>query len=120
MKKFLYAVAAMAVVLAVTLPARAQGDKKAEKPTKHAFTGEITKIDGTSVSVKNNKAEEKVFAADKAKIHTKGKDASELTDLKVGDKVTVSYTEEDGKNVAHRIAPPDAPKKKDKKADATP
>jgi hypothetical protein len=80
--------------------------------------GEITKVEGTSVSVKNAKAEEKVFAADKAKVHTKGKDASELSDLKVGDKVTVNYTEEAGKNVAHRIAPPDAPKKKDKEKKA--
>src|SRR5712664_2850026 len=113
MKKFLYAVAAMAVVLAVALPARAEGEKKAEKPKKHDFTGEVTKVEGTSVSVKNAKGEEKVFAADKAKVHAKGKDAAELSDVKVGDKVTVSYSEEDGKNVAHRIAPPDAPKKKE-------
>jgi Cu/Ag efflux protein CusF len=122
MKKFLYTVAAIAVVMAVTLPVRAQDAAKPEKPKKHEFTGEITKIDVATkaVTAKNAKDEEKIFTADKAKIHTKGKEASELSDLKVGDKVTVSYTEEGGKNVAHRIAPPDASKKKDTKPATTP
>jgi Cu/Ag efflux protein CusF len=120
MKKFLLATAAIAVALAVALPARAEGEKKAEKPKKQQYTGEVTKVDaaGKSITVKKGEGDEKTFGvADKAKVATKDKEAAELSDLKVGDKVTVHYTEEGGKDVAHKIGPPDSAKKKEKKAE---
>jgi len=120
MKKFLMATAALALALAVALPARAEGEKKekpAAKAAKHEFTGEITKIEGTTVTVKKKEGEEKTFtAAEKLKVVVPGKEAGEITDLKVGDKVTVT-SGEDGK--AHRIVHADAkPKKKEKPAAA--
>lgn len=120
MKKFLLTAAALTIVLAVALPVRAQDAAKPEKPKKHDFTGEIAKIDGTSVTVKK-KDEEKTFTTGaKLKVAVPGKEAGELSDLKVGDKVTVSFTEEDGKNVAHKITHADAKPKKEKKAEAAP
>ena len=59
MKKFLLATAAVMVALAVAIPARAQDEKKAEKPKKHDFSGEITKIEAGSVTVKNKAGEDK-------------------------------------------------------------
>jgi Cu/Ag efflux protein CusF len=118
MKKSLLSIVALAVALAVALPVRAEDQAKPEKPKQHQFTGEITKVDaaGKSVTLKNSKGEEKTFTlADKAKISTKEKEAAELSDLKVGDKVTAHYTEQDGKNLASKINPP-APKKTDKPA----
>ena|SRR5437870_799338 len=123
MKKFLLATAVIAVALAVALPARAADEKKAEKPEtpkKRQYTGEVTKVDaaGKSITVKKGEGDEKTFGvADKAKVATKDKEAAELSDLKVGDKVTVHYTEEGGKDVAHKIGPPDSAKKKEKKAE---
>ena len=120
MKKFLLATAVIAVALAVALPARAADEKKAEKPKKQQYTGEVTKVDaaGKSITVKKGEGDEKTFSvADKAKVATKDKEAAELSDLKVGDKVTVHYTEEGGKDVAHKIGPPDSAKKKEKKAE---
>ena len=116
MKKFLLATAAVMVALAVAIPARAQDEKKAEKPKKHDFSGEITKIEAGSVTVKNKAGEDKVFSAgEKTKVHVPGKDAGELSDLKVGDKVTVAYSEDGAKNVAHKITHADAKPKKEKK-----
>jgi Cu/Ag efflux protein CusF len=116
MKKVLMATAALAVALAVALPARAEGEKaekKAEKPKQ--YTGEITNIEGGSVTVKK-KDEEKTFTTgEKFKVVVPGKDAGELSDLKVGDKVTVHYREQDGKNVASRIVHSEAKPKKEKK-----
>ena len=38
-----------------------------------------------------------------------------ISDLKVGDKVTVSYTEEGGKTIAHKITHAEVKKKTEKK-----
>src|SRR5437870_13898274 len=113
MKKFLLATAVIAVALAVALPARAADEKKAEKPEtpkKQQYTGDVTKVDavGKSITVKKGEGDEKTFSvADKAKVVTKDKEAAELSDLKVGDKVTVHYTSEGGKDVANHMATAD-------------
>jgi hypothetical protein len=118
MKKALLSVVAIAVALAFALPARAQETAKPEKPKKHDFTGEITKIDASSITVKK-KEEEKTFTVGaKIKVVVPGKEAGEMKDLKVGDKVTVSSTEEDGKAVASKITHADAKPKKAKKTEA--
>jgi Cu/Ag efflux protein CusF len=117
MRKVLFAATALALALAVAVPVRAEEEGKAEKPKARQFTGEITKIEGSSVSVKK-KDEEKTFtASDKVKVVVPGKEAGELSDLKVGDKVTVHFVEEDGKDVAKRIVHADAKPKKEKKTD---
>jgi hypothetical protein len=41
-----------------------------------------------------------------------------MTDIKVGEKVTCHYTEENGKLICHKCAPPESSKKKDAKGDA--
>ncbi|HUK81415.1 MAG TPA: hypothetical protein VLZ12_02170 [Verrucomicrobiae bacterium] len=113
MKKLLLPIVAVAIALAFALPLRAEDEAK---PKKHQFTGEITKVDAAakSVSVKNSKGEEKSFTlTDKAKLSTKDKETAELSDLKVGDKVTVHYTEENGKDMANKIGPPAERKKKE-------
>ena len=118
MKRVLLSALAVVVALAFAVPSRAQDAAKPEKPKRHEFTGEIAKIDGTSVTIKK-KDEEKTFTVSaKLKVAVPGKEAGELSDLKVGDKVTVSFTEDAGKNVAHKITHADAKPKKEKKADA--
>lgn len=113
MRKFLLAASALAVALAVAFPAHAEGEKKARQ-----YTGEITKIEGSSVTVKK-KDEEKIFtASEKFKVVVPGKDAGEMSDLKVGDKVTVHYKEDGDKNVASKIVHSDAKPKKEKKEKA--
>jgi Cu/Ag efflux protein CusF len=117
MRKFLLTTAVIAVALAVVLPARAEGEKKVEKPKQ--YTGEITKVDATSVTVKKKEGDEKTFSvAEKAKVAVPGKEAGEISDLKVGDKVTVFFKEEAGKEVAHKIVHADAKPKKEKKEEA--
>jgi hypothetical protein len=118
MKKVLLSAVAVAVALAFALPARAQEAAKPEKPKKHDYTGEITKVDATSITVKK-KEEEKTFTVGaKIKVVVPGKEAGEMTDLKIGDKVTVSFIEEEGKNVAQKITHADAKPKKAKKTEA--
>lgn len=115
MKKFLLSTVAMAVVLAVALPVRAEDAAKTEKPKKREYTGLITKIEGTSVTVKKMEEEKTFSASDKLKVVVPGKEAGELGDLKVDDKVTVTYTDVDGKLVAHKFVHADTKPKKEKK-----
>lgn len=117
MKKVLLSAVIVAVALAFAMPVRAEDAAKPEKPKKHEYTGKITKIDGTSVTVKK-KEEEKTFSAgEKLKVIVPGKEAGELSDLKVGDKVTVTFLEEGGKNVASQFQHADTKPKKEKKAE---
>jgi Cu/Ag efflux protein CusF len=87
----------------------------APKPKPRSYTGDVTAIDAKAgtIIVKKEGAESKTFKiGEKTRYATadKAKDAA-LTDIKVGDKVTVSYTEEDGVLTAHRIGPPKSTKK---------
>jgi len=80
------------------------------KPTRHQYTGEVVSVDAKAgtVIVKKGDADSKTFKiVDKTKYSTadKPKDAA-VTDIKVGDKVTVHYTEEDGVLMAHSIGVP--------------
>jgi hypothetical protein len=84
------------------------------KPKRHQFTGLITTIDSKAgtVIVKKEGAESKTFKiGEKTRYATLDKKDAAVTDIKVGDKVTVWYTEEDGVLTAHRIAPPASAKK---------
>ncbi|HVM60602.1 MAG TPA: DUF5666 domain-containing protein [Verrucomicrobiae bacterium] len=82
-------------------------------PKRHQYTGEVSAIDAKAGTVIVKKGEDsKTFKiGDKTKYATADKKDAALADIKVGDKVTVMYTEEDGVLTAHRIAPPKAPKK---------
>jgi Cu/Ag efflux protein CusF len=91
-------------------PAPAPATTPAPKPTRHQYTGEVASIDaaGGTVIVKKGASDSKTFKiVDKTKYSTadKPKDAA-LTDFKVGDKVTVHYTEENGVLTAHHIGVP--------------
>jgi Cu/Ag efflux protein CusF len=107
-----------ALALSFTGPVQAQGTSSnapapttapAPKPKPHAYTGDITAIDAKAgtVIVKKGEADSKTFKiGDKTKYSTADKKDAALTDIKVGDKVTVHYTDEDGVLTAHHIGPP--------------
>jgi Cu/Ag efflux protein CusF len=102
----------IAVALAFTLPVQAQESTAPAKPKPHHLTGAIESIDvkANTVTVKQTvkqKEESKTFkVSDQTKYSTAEKKTAALSDLKVGDKVTVSYTEESGALIAQKIAPP--------------
>lgn len=75
-------------------------------------TGEVTAIDAAAktLTVKGKAGEVALTADDKTTVKI-GKEKKALTDVKVGDKVTVKYTEMDGKNVAKSIIVKAAPAK---------
>lgn len=113
------AVSLAAVALAFAVPARAEEKApKAEKPKAHDFTGTIESTDAAAgtVTVKNRKDETKTFTCDAAcKYRTNDKKDAAMSDFKVGDKVRISYTEEDGKMVCHRMEQPKPKKDTEKK-----
>ena len=79
------------------------------KPQRHQFTGEVASIDAKAGTVIVKKgAESKTFKiSDKTRYNTVDKTkGATLADIKVGDKVLVRYTEEDGVLTAHSIGVP--------------
>jgi Cu/Ag efflux protein CusF len=74
--------------------------------TSATFTGTLTAIDLTERTVKAKAVlgSEKFHLADGCAIVLNGKTDAELRDLKPGDKLTFSYEEVNGINVANRIA----------------
>jgi Cu/Ag efflux protein CusF len=102
-----------ALALSFTEPVRAQDTSTNAPPPKmkrHQFTGEVTAIDAKAgtVIVKKAGADSKTFKiGEKTKYSTADKKDAALADIKVGDKVTVSYTEDEGGVLtAHKIGPP--------------
>ena len=115
-KHWLRAVTALsiaAVALAFAVPVRGQEAAKPEKPKKQQFTGTIESVDAKAGTVIVKKGQEgKTFkVGEKTKYSTSDKKEATIADLKVGDKVLVSYTEEGGALMARKIGPPAAPKK---------
>ncbi len=112
-----------ALALSFAGPVKAQGTStttnapapapKPEKAKRQAFTGLIESIDAKAGAVIVKKGtESKTFkVSDKTKYSTTEKKDATLADIKVGDKVKVGYTDENGVLTAHRIGPPDVPKK---------
>jgi ribosomal protein S1 len=74
-------------------PAPAAAEKKAPAKVKQV-TGEVTMVDAKAktITVKGKKGDVVVAADDKM-----------MADVKAGDKVTVKYTEADGKNTAKSV-----------------
>ena len=105
-----------AVALSVAAPVRAEDAAKPEKPKRHQFTGVIESVDAKAGSVIVKKdTESKTFKiVEKTKYSTTDKKEAALADIKVGDKVTVTYTEEGGVLTAHKIGVPESVKKKEK------
>lgn len=87
------------------------------KPRPRHFTGLIESIDskaGTAIVKKD--AESKTFKInDKTRYSTLDKKDATVADIKMGDKVTVAFTEDAGVLTAVRIGPTDTAKKKEKK-----
>jgi len=119
MKKAIAIIAAVLFVFAITSLSFAVEEKKAEpaeKPKIKRVTGDVTAVDTkagivTVSKMVKGKAELTVVTVDaKTKIEME-KEKKVLADVKVGDKVTVKYTEVDGKNVAKSIAIKPAEKK---------
>jgi Cu/Ag efflux protein CusF len=102
------------VAFAFTAPVRAQdGATPPPKPKRKQFTGLVESIDAKAETVIVKKdTESKTFKiGEKTKFSTADKKDATIADIKVGDKVKVAYTEDNGVAMAHRIGPPDAPKK---------
>jgi Cu/Ag efflux protein CusF len=89
------------------VPAEKEAAKKA---VKKQVIGEVTAVDANAntLTVKGKKGDVMVSTDDKTTIMA-NKDKKTLADVKAGDKVTVNYTEADGKNVATKVAIKAAP-----------
>jgi len=112
---FVIALAGAIVGLAQTARAEDQA-KKAEKPQQHQATGKITAVDAKAgtITIDHKKDGAKTFTvASDVKFGSEG-DTVKMTiaDLKVGDKVTIHYTEDGGKMMAHKVGHVDLSKKK--------
>jgi ribosomal protein S1 len=121
MKKVIAIVVSVLFVLSVTglsfaadqkaaAPAKAEEKKTDEKkaPEKvNQVTGVVVAVDAKAktLTVKGKKSDIALSVDEKA--------AKNLAGLKVGDKVTVKYTEKDGKNVATSVAAKKAEEKKE-------
>ncbi len=100
-------------------PAKAEEKKAApvmeekKAPVKvRQVTGDVAAVDAkaNTITVKGKKGDVTVTCDAKTKIMM-GKEAKTLADVKVGDKVTVKYTEADGKMTAKSVAIKTAEKK---------
>lgn len=76
----------------------------AEKIKVKQITGDVAAVDAAakSLTVKGKKAEVVVSTDDKTVVKA-AKEKKTLSDVKVGDRVTVRYSELDGKNIAKSI-----------------
>ncbi len=99
-----------------TPPAPATTTAPAAKPKAHQYTGEVASIDGKAgVVVVKKGSESKTFkVGEKTRYSTaETPKGALLADIKVGDKVTVRYIEEDGVLIAHSIGVPQSVKKQE-------
>jgi Cu/Ag efflux protein CusF len=109
MKKTIAIVAALIFVFAFTAASFAAAKI-------HQVTGEVTAVDAAAktVTLKHRKGEVVISVVEKTSIK-EGKEKKSLEDVKAGDKVTVHYTEADGKMTAKSIAIKGAMKKHEMK-----
>ena len=120
MKRAIAIIASLLFVFVLTSVSFAYklGAKDVEaKETVKKVTGEVAAVDTKAMTITISKkvegkaVETVVTVDDKTKVMM-GKEKKALSDVKVGNKVTVKYTEVDGKNVAKSVAI--APEKKAK------
>ncbi|MFA4917966.1 MAG: DUF5666 domain-containing protein [Thermodesulfovibrionales bacterium] len=90
----------------------AVAEKKAAPAKVKQVTGDVAAVDAkaNTITVKGKKGDTVVTCDDKTKIMM-GKDKKAIADVKVGDKVTVKYSEADGKMTAKSVAIKAAEKK---------
>jgi Cu/Ag efflux protein CusF len=95
-----------------------KAEKKSAPAKVKQVTGDVAAVDAkaNTITVKGKKADTVVTCDDKTKIMM-GKDKKALADVKVGDKVTVKFSEADGKMTAKSVAIKMAEKKAEKKAE---
>ncbi|OGW53451.1 MAG: hypothetical protein A2Y81_12365 [Nitrospirae bacterium RBG_13_43_8] len=104
---FLFAMASLS--LSAEEKKAAEPAKAAEKPKVHQVTGDVKAVDAKAMTITvtkmmKGKAEETMITVgDKTKIMM-GEEKKALADVKAGDKVTVKYTEAEGKNMAKSVA----------------
>jgi hypothetical protein len=105
MKKAIAIVVSVLFVVSVAgLSFAAEKAAPVEKKAKakiHTVTGEVVAVDGAAMTltVKGRKGEVALNTTDKTRF-AKGKS---LADVKVGEKASVKYVEEDGKNIAKSV-----------------
>ncbi|HUJ70897.1 MAG TPA: DUF5666 domain-containing protein [Verrucomicrobiae bacterium] len=105
-----------ALAFSFVAPVRAQETTAPPpKPKPHQYTGIIESIDSKAGTVIVKKdTESKTFKlGEKTKFSTADKKEAALADIKVGDKVTVRYTEDGGVLTALKIGVPAAAAKKE-------
>ncbi|MDQ7787710.1 MAG: DUF5666 domain-containing protein [Thermodesulfovibrionales bacterium] len=107
---FVFALVAVSFATEAQKAAPAPMGEKKEAPAKvKQVTGEVKAVDTKAMTLtvtkkmKTGAEDTLALVNDKTRIMM-GKDKKLLADLKVGDKVTVKYTEADGKMVAKSIA----------------
>ena len=126
MKKAVSIILALLFVFAITsvslavekkeAPATEEKAMPAEKTKVKQVTGDVKAVDMkaktiTVTKMMKDKAQETVVTVDEKTKIIMDKEKKALADVKAGDKVTVKYTEVDGKNVAKSIAIKPAEKK---------
>ena len=106
---FVLALAAVCVLGLASLSLAAQ-KSSSQKSSSHSMVGEVVNVDATGrtltikETVKGGEAKEITFTLDeKGKVMVAGK-AAKLEDVKMGDSVTVHYTEKDGNKIAHNLS----------------
>ena len=106
----------VAVALAIAAPVRAADEAPAPKPKSHQWTGNVESIDSKAGTVIVKKdTESKTFkTTEKTRYSTVDKKEAAVSDIKVGEKVTVRYTEEGGVLTAIKIGVPASVAKKEK------
>jgi Cu/Ag efflux protein CusF len=109
-------IALAGAVLGLTQSVRAEEQaKKADKPKPHQATGQITAVDvkAGTVTIEHKKENKTFTLAPDVKYGSGGENVNlNLSNLKVGDKVTIHYTEDGGKMMAHKIGQVDLSAKK--------
>ena len=98
-------------------PSNAAAPAPAPKPKRQQYTGTVTAIDAKAGSLIVKKGEESKTFKIGEKTHystvEKPKGSAAVTDIKVGDKITVHYADEDGVLVAHSVGVPQSVKKQE-------
>ena len=111
------AVGIAAIALSFAAPVRAADDTAPPpKPKAHQWTGIVESIDSKAeTAIVKKDTESKTFKlTEKTRYSTVDKKDATASDIKVGDKVTVRYTETDGVATALRIGVPASVAKKEK------
>ena len=123
MKKVMFVAVLSIVALALPLFAADDAKPKAEKPKHHELAGAIKSIDtakGTLTITDKSGVDKDFTVGEKTKIATADKKIATLADLKVTEKVHITFADDAGKITVIKISPvvpekPKAPKTEEKK-----